>query len=244
MEERINKVLESIGLNKNEIKIYVDLIGHNESSALEISKRTKIHRSNTYDAIRKLMERGFIKEVIEEKKRFFKAVEPEKIRDYIKQQQNEVDVILPYLKGMTCQTPDKEEVSVARGVFSVRESLNDLLAQREPIYVLGASVESVETLGLGFLKEFHASRIKRKIIMKHIYNQNAQERIKKLNTMKLTEAKAFPNNFYSIVSTNICADYTMFLFFTNPVLAIKIRNKNLSESYRNYFEILWKQAKR
>ncbi|MFZ5954792.1 MAG: helix-turn-helix domain-containing protein, partial [Nanoarchaeota archaeon] len=42
MKDKVSEVLKSIGLNKNEIEIYIDLIGHKSSTALEISKRTKI----------------------------------------------------------------------------------------------------------------------------------------------------------------------------------------------------------
>ena len=243
MEEKINRVLESIGLNKNEIKIYLDLIKYQNSSALDISKRTKIHRSNTYDAIRKLIERGFISEIIEDRKRLFKAMNPEKIKDYVTQQQNEVDLIIPYLKNVSCDSKSNDCVTISKGVFSVRESLHDLLKLKKPIYVLGASREALDSLGMGFLKEFHDERIKDKIMMSHIYNQNALERIAKLNKMKYTEARCFPNKFCSIVSTNVCDDTVLLLVFSNPITSITIKNKELADSYVNYYQMLWKQSK-
>ena len=62
-ERKILEVLEFIGLHKNERIIYLDLIKNGSSTALEVSKRTKIHRPNTYDALRKLLEKGFISQV-------------------------------------------------------------------------------------------------------------------------------------------------------------------------------------
>jgi HTH-type transcriptional regulator, sugar sensing transcriptional regulator len=244
MEGKVVQILERIGLSKNEIKIYLDLAQQDSSSALEISKRTQIHRSNTYDAIRKLIERGFISEIIEDKKKLFRAKEPEKIKDYIKQQEQEVESILPYLKMFSSEdNREKEGVSTAKGTFAVREALHDLLKLNKQINVYGASIKSIDAFGLGFLKDFHAERIKQKISMRHIYDADAIERTKYLTRMKLTEAKILPKKYYSIVSTNICGDTVMFLIFSNPASAIIIKNKSIAEAYSNYFEILWKQAR-
>lgn len=243
MEAKVISILESIGLNKNEIKIYLDLISHDGSSALEISKRTKIHRSNTYDAIRKLIERGFIREIVDEKKRMFKAVEPEKILDYIKQQEQEVNAVMPFLKNLSCESNEGEGVSIARGIFAVRESLNGLLELRQPIEVFGASKSAIDTLGTGFMKEFHAERVRKKVSMKHIYSIDTIDRIHQLKKVKLLDVKCFPNKYCSIVTTNICGDTVLLLVFSSPVTSITIKNKEIADSYRQYFEVLWKQAK-
>jgi sugar-specific transcriptional regulator TrmB len=197
MEDKVSLVLGSIGLNKNEIKIYLDLIQHGKSSALDISKRTKIHRSNTYDAIRKLTERGFIEEILEEKKRFFHSVQPNKLRDYIRQQENEICSIIPCLSNMANIDEPVEKVSILRGVFAVRESLRDLLKLNKPIMVYGVSHESVESLGYGYIKEFHSERIKGKILMRNIYSQDAAIRAKQFKKMKFDEARVFPEKFHS-----------------------------------------------
>ena len=80
MISQINDILRSIGLNKNEVKIFLDLIKKNSSSALEISKRTEIHRSNVYDSLRVLMEKGFVGELTGNKKKIFQALDPLRIK--------------------------------------------------------------------------------------------------------------------------------------------------------------------
>lgn len=243
MEEKINQALEKIGLNKNEIKIYLDLLKYKNSSALDISKRTGIHRSNTYDALRKLIEIGFITELIEEKKRFFSSMDPEKIRYYLKQQEKELDDLIPYLKSIACEKSETENVSIEKGIFAVRESLYDLLKLNKPINVYGASTKSVEILGEGFLKEFHSDRIKEKVIMRHIYDEDSIERVKHLNKLKFTEAKYFPKKYNTVAATILCDNITLIIIFSSPISAILIKNREISEAYNRYFELLWRQAK-
>lgn len=244
MEEKINQVLESIGLNKNEVKIYLDLIRYSRSSALDISKRTHIHRSNTYDAIRKLIDRGFVNEIIEEKKKMFKAVGPEKIKDFVRQQELEIDSIIPMLNQFCSFSENNgSTIMTCKGIFALRESLADLLNKNQDIYILGAPHQIINTLGLGFIKEFHRIRIKKKIQMNHIYNQDAMDRIKVLNKMKYTEARCLEKKYQSSVVTTICGDTVLLYIFTNPVTTIVIKDQAVAESYRNHFLALWSRAK-
>lgn len=243
MEQRINQVLESIGLNKNEIKAYLDLLKHNNSSALEISKRTGIHRPNTYDTLRELINKGFVKEIVDQKKRLFTAMNPEKLNEYLKNQVLELNDIMPALKMFSSETPEQENVSLEKGIFSVRESLRDLLKLNQPINIYGASQVSVDSFGEGFLKEFHKERIKKKIIMRHIYDETAIERVRYLNTVPFTEARYLPKKYSTIASTAICGDTVLLIIFSSPFSAIKIKNKAIADTYNQYFELLYRDAK-
>jgi len=244
MEERITKVLESIGFNKNEVKIYLDLIRYSKSGALDISKRTHIHRSNTYDAIRKLIEKGFVTEIVEEKKKVFQAVNPEKIKDFIRQQEIELDAVLPSLKQVCSYSENKGSMIInCKGTFALRESLLDLLNQSKPIFVLGAPQKMIDVLGLGFLKEFHKIRSKKKIQMDHIYNLDAVDRVKVLNKLPCTSAKCMDKKFDSSIATTFSGDTVLLHIFTTPVTTITIKDQAVADSYKSHFDALWKMAK-
>lgn len=244
MEEKIKYILSSVGFNNNEIIIYLDLLKQKKSSILEISKRTKIHRSTVYEGVQRLIEKGFIKEIIEEKKKWFKVQNPEKIEDYFKQKEQELKEILPSLMQIHAQEEEnKEEIIISKGIFGVREALMDLLENTKIINVFGSSQEAVDVLGLGFLKEFHDKRIKKDILMRHIFSQEAGARAVELSKIKLTETKCFPKKYYSIVSTNICEDRVLLIVFGTIVSGILIKNKNIADSYNKYFEILWSKAR-
>lgn len=242
MEDKITEVLSSIGLNRTEIKIYLDLVTHNISSALEISNRTKIYRANTYDTLRRLIEKGFVKEALRENKKVFQSIGPERIKDYIKQKEQEIDSIIPKIKEISNNDTKKENISMTRGVFALREALLGLLELNQPINVLGIPINAIEKLGEGFLKDFHKQRIKKKILMRHVYNQNAAQRIKELNSMEFTQAKHLSKKYDSFVATNICGDKLVMFVFNDPISVIEIKNKDLADAYNKYFEILWTHA--
>jgi sugar-specific transcriptional regulator TrmB len=242
MEEKINDLLASIGLSKNERIVYLDLIKYGKSTALEIAKRTSIHRTNTYDALRSLQEKGFINELIDDKKRTFSARKPDTIVDYIMHQKSEIESLLPHFQSIAREGKQDAEVSLAKGTFAFREALLDLLALKKPINVYGASNASINIYGLGFLKEFHARRIKEKVMMRHIYNEDAPDRIKQLNAMKYTAARYLPKEYDTMVSTVVCGPYVLLSMFNTPPYLIILKNEQIADTYNRYFEILWKQA--
>src|SRR3989338_8428099 len=160
-ENKVINVLEFIGLHKNERIIYLDLLKNGASTAVDISKRTKIHRPNTYDALRKLIDKGFISQTRTPLKNFFHAMDASKIKDYIEQKKQEVEEIIPHIAEFSKKVTQKEDISISKGTFAARGAALDLLEIGKEIKVFGASRQAVETFGHGFLKDFHAKRIKK-----------------------------------------------------------------------------------
>ena len=87
------------------------------------------------------------------------------------------------------------------------------------------------------------SFIKKELSMKHIYDFDAINRIKKLNKMKLTESRYVPHKYFSVVSTNVCGDIVLIMIFKNPFIVIRIKNKEVAESYRKFFNFIWEKAR-
>jgi len=243
-ENKITEILTSMGFNKNEIVLYIDLVKHDNSTALEISKRTGIHRTNVYDSLRRLLEKGFLREVVKDNKKIFNAVELEKITDFMEQKKKEFELVLPQLKQFSSVNETRGDISISEGIFALRSAALDLLKLNSPIITYGAaSNETVNSFGEGFLKEFHQERIKKKILMRHIYNKSSIERVKFLNTKKFTEAKYLPEKYDTNASTTVCKDVVYLFIFGKPLIVIKIKNQEVANAYERYFELMWKSAK-
>jgi len=239
-KSKIFSILESIGFNKNEIKVYLNLIQSGKSGVIDISKRTGIHRSNTYDILNKLLEKGIVDQSIENDKKFFYPVDPQDLYDYLKQKEKKLAEIIPEIEKIQNLPYEQRRVTISEGLNSAKNIISHLLDFKEPIYALGASKEFLELIE-GFFEEFHRQRIKRKIVLKSILEIDAMKYIKRLNQMDYTEARYLPSNS-SKTLTYICKDKVIILIWENSVSVITIENTSTSESYKNYFNILWEEA--
>jgi sugar-specific transcriptional regulator TrmB len=244
MEDHIREVLKSLGLNRSETDVYLDLVKNNASSALEISKRAGIHRPNTYDALRKLISRGFVREIIIGNKKGFQSLEPERLMEYFKERQKEIEGIVPKIKEISRGALEKDNVSLSKGMFSLRRALFTLLEQNQPIDVYSIPSKVMNTFGEAFcnLKDFHKERVKRKILIRHIYSQENPEITEKLCKMKCSEARHLGKKVDHLVNTIVCGDTVLTIIFSEPISIIEIKNKKISESYHHHFDTLWNRA--
>lgn len=239
---KITETLESIGMNKNEILIYLDLIKVGSSSAHDISKRTKIHRPNVYDTLDKMIKKGVVTSSIEDNRKVFYPIEPKNLLEYLKQKEYELQEAIPEIEKFRTNSKKERKVEMAEGIRAFRIILNDLLDRGEDILVYGIPKNVPDKIG-GFLNDFHERRIKKGVTMKHIYNKDAEKRVKYLNDMQCTEARYLPSLFDSTSSTLISGNVVMLIFWEDPMFIVTIQNESIAKAYQKYFEILWEEAK-
>jgi len=201
---------------------------------MDISKRTKIHRSNTYDVLKKLLEKGIATQSIENEKKFFYPVEPSDLLSYLKQKENFLGKVIPEIEKIQNKPKEERKVIISDGLNSVKNILMHLLECGESISVYGTPKEVIDLLG-GFLNEFHRLRIEKKIPIRHILGVDSMKRVRELNKLEFTEARYFPSSYNSKISTNICGDKLVLILWEVPVSAIVIENKSIAKAYKNYY---------
>src|SRR3989344_8472655 len=86
-------ILNKVGLSAGEIKVYQALLTLGATSLNNIHEKTGIERRNIYDIINKLIERGFITYIDENKKRTYTLAPPKKILAYLEEKQATIETI-------------------------------------------------------------------------------------------------------------------------------------------------------
>ncbi len=233
--------LEKIGLSPNEAKCYLTLLRLGSASANEISRESGIHRVSVYDALRGLREKGLISQITKANKLLFEAGNPEKISEIIKQKEEsleEVKKIIPELFESFNTAKEKQDVHSFKGLAGIKTILNEMLKSKTDILDFGAEYKIKDFLVYDY-KKWDKERIKDKIKMKIIANI----KIKPIK-ISLTEIKFIPKEFNSNVSTYIFDGKIALIMWVENPIGILIEHRAVYESYKNYFEYLWKIAKK
>lgn len=239
--DKLNEFLVSIGFKENETRVYSILLESGISSVLDISKKTNMHRSNVYDSLRSLVQKGLVYEVEDEKKMFY-ARPLSSLLIYIKEKDLELNELIKEQENKISKKPFETKTRISKGVFAMRESIYNLLETNAPISVYGIPDKAPEMIG-PILNEFHKKRVKLKVLMRHIYNSNAMERVSYLNKMAYTEARILPSKYNTIATTIISGDKVKIILWEDEITVIEIIDNDIAKSYQNYFEILWKKAR-
>lgn len=233
------EVLKQSGLTHNEALVYQALLELGPSLAGQISRKTGLHRRTVYDTTEMLIQKGLIGYILKNNRRFFEAASPKKFLDIIKEKENLINNSLSEMMLLYTKTQEKQETNFYKGKQGLKTVMEDQLKQgTKEILILGASPLAYEILEFYF-KWFDVKRRKQKIKARIIFNKSYKK-----SRIPLAEIKYLPKKYTSPLAVNIYRDkVAIILWSKNNPIAIVIKNKDVSEGYKKYFELMWKIAK-
>jgi len=246
------KILNQIGLNDSEIRVYFALLELDESSVGAIIEKAKVQDSKIYVILEKLIEKGLASFVIKNNVKHYQASDPKNLIELldnkekeIVNQKQEIRKLIPAIEERRTLRADKQEAIVFEGIEGVKAAFNRIIDTLKPgeeylVFTLG------EELGLPIVKTFfqnyHKKRIEKKIKVRLIVNQKIKEIFRK-------------NHLYPGMSTRytnlgiptgifIYENKVMSVVWSDKPTAFVISSKANTQRYREFFEYLWKLAKK
>ena len=132
------KIIQEIGLSNTEVKVYLALLELGSALAGEITKKSMVNRTNVYDALERLIEKGLVSYVISANRKVFEPVKPERLQNILKEKQEKLDSILSELKLKYKMSKPKEEATIFKGKKGIKSILEDALKEKKEIYAYGA----------------------------------------------------------------------------------------------------------
>jgi len=227
--------LKQAGLTESESKIYLALLDLGPSMAGAIARKSGLHRRTVYDTTEMLIKKGLIGYIIQNNRRFFKASPPERILEILKEKQNNLAPIIKTLQEKYSKTKEKEETNFYKGHEGLKSVFEEQLNEKE-ILILGANKDASQILQYYF-KWYNKKRVSKKIKTRII----AQTR--DFTKLKNAQMKYLPEKYSNPVAINIYGDKTAIILWAKKPMAIVIKNKDITEGYKKYFELMWKIAK-
>ena len=230
--------LKQAGLTENESKVYLALLDLGPALAGQISRKTGLHRRTVYDTTEMLIKKGLLGYILKNNRRLFQASNPQRFLDILKEKQ---DLLSPLVSEMTAKfslTKEKEETNFYKGKEGLKAVFEDQLQSKGEILILGASAKAYEVLKFYF-KWYDKTRKEKKIKTRIIATD------KKISRVALADIRYLPEKYSNPVSVNVYGEKVAIILWhqTNP-FAVVIKNKEIAKSYRDYFELMWKVAKK
>ena len=244
--------LKQAGLTEGESKVYLSLLKLGSSTTGPIIKNSKIAKSIVYQILDKLIEKGLVSYIIKEKTKYFQAAQPDKILEYLEKKEKEIldskkqiEKILPNL--ISFQNSSQEgEVRLYLGIKGIRtayEHIYQKLSKGDEFYFLGVSPETSEEQDI-YWKHDHVRRIKAGIKCKLLFNKGTSKKIIiDRNKYKYCQAKIMHSQIQTPAMFMTYKDTTVIILQKESPIAIEIINKDITDSFQNYFSEYWKKAK-
>lgn len=239
--------LTGLGLSEHEISLYLTLLEWSESLASDLAEKVGLNRTHTYDILESLINKGLASYIIKDNSRYFLATNPNRLLDNIKekekalqQQQEKIKQLIPALLNLKRPKEEKTKAEIFCGKEGVKMVYNDILKEAKEYHVLGATGKIAEIMQFYF-PQHEKERIKKKIKLKLLFNESVKN--KGIATKrKYAEIRFLPYEYFSPIPIVVYNNKIVTLIWTEP-LAIIVKNREVAETYRKYFNLLWKISK-
>lgn len=246
------RTLENIGLTEGEIKTYIALLKLGSSSIGPIAKEGQVSSSKIYYILDKLEKKGFASQIEKNGVMHFQVVEPSKIKDYIKQREDELkalekdfDNFLPELEEYYQNSSNIQNVKVYQGLKGLKAAHEHIylkLGRGDGYYYLGIPAYQPEEQHRYWEKD-HERRAKAGLQGKLLFNQDTDRAIlQNRNSYRFSDARYMPTSIKTPTYFLIYDDTVLITMPLKDPIAIEIISKETASSFKAYFEEFWKRT--
>ncbi|MFH1510928.1 MAG: helix-turn-helix domain-containing protein, partial [Candidatus Woesearchaeota archaeon] len=227
-----NSALEQVGLTKVETKVYLAVLDLGSSLAGAITRDSGIQRRSVYDALERLIQKGLVSYIKTNNRRFYQAANPKRILEISQEKLDQVKKLLPELELKYSMSREKQDTTFYRGKHGLKTVFDDQIRDAQEILVFGASTYAYEIIKYYF-DRYDLQRQRKGIHVRAIFCEKLQRKVPD------ADIRYLPKQYSSHAATNVYGDKVAIILWTENPLAILISQKEIAESYRKYFELLW-----
>jgi sugar-specific transcriptional regulator TrmB len=239
-------ILQSFGLTKIEAEIYELLLSLGDVPMAEITRVTGRHPQVVYRLVDQLVSKGLVLTEIRRHRRYVRAEDPKIFEQVQSEKLRRLKEVVPELCALQRQ-PKEAFVRIERGREAIQALRKRAFSELTPggiYYILSASgTRFYELMGEAFEK-VERLRIKRKVRKKMLAFESQRTMLEENETMRTyVEMRYLPETFPVPTSTNIYSNVVAIQIWSEDPIVILIESAEVAQSYKDYFETLWKIAK-
>ena len=243
-----NNILKSLGLTENEVKVYLSILQLGTCSGTQIRKHTRVSNSQVYSALDTLITNGLITYEKRASGKKYTALDPSVIKKIIEKRNKAIEESIPYLQHLQNNNISSTETAIFEGLSGFKNAMVNLAEEcpkNETIYIIGFSNQAYKNKQLAdILRDVNKISKQKKHRFKMILDNPKNKFFKQRAGEGLSEIKFMRGGFKSPAAIDIFQDFVYILLWDEHPYAIRIKNKNLADGFKTYFDFLWNIAKK
>jgi|TARA_B100001971_G_C18194770_1_gene540785 sugar-specific transcriptional regulator TrmB len=242
-------IYEALDITQGEKKVYAALIKLRSSTTGPLYRKAQVSQSKVYEILDRLQKKGLAASIVKNGKTFWHPANPsiflKKIEhdlEIVKERKKVLEKELPQLLKQDTYPSDEAQVLVGyNGFRSCLYSLLDTFSSQEEFLVLGSPVVIPEPFNT-FLKAFNKERIDKNIHAKFLYGEKLRTFAKEMYSLPKTKLRFMSGLTPSTIA--IGKDRIIIMTWENTGKFVVIMGTDIANSYRLFFESLWKMSKK
>lgn len=233
---------KDLGLTDNEARIYLLLLRQGVMNPTQIAQKLGLHRGYVYDTLERMQEKEVVNSVLVNNKKFFQATSPQHLVELLRLRLEDMQKIAPDLQKLMAMTKEETHVGVHKGKYVYRTLIKDVLATVKPhdeVLLVGIDEEVLTTEVEPIYLKRYFNMIKTKNIRERIIIKTGGKRIKE----KTLSYKELDEKYIGKTAQIIYGNKVALFVLGTPYYLIVIENKDVADTYRKQFDLLWQIAR-
>ncbi len=242
--------LATIGLSKSERIAYDALLSRGTLTPPELAKISGLTRVNSYAALKGLTQKGLVHEQDIQNRRAYSLLPPTKLRELARRRTDEVrtnldslEGLIPTLMNQYALVSGQPGISHYEGIEGIKKVYEDTLRPPYPeeVLVLRSIYDSEELED--FIQKYVERRAKLGIKSQTVSPPGIRHPL--LGEEELLRSLRFlpRENFSLPAEISIYGDKIALISLRKDFIATIIQSKDIAETLRILFEIIWQNAK-
>jgi len=248
------EVLRKIGLSESEIKVFLIVFQLGECTVRKIVDKVGKHRTNVYDTLEKLSNKGLISGATKNKIKHFYITNPYKLEEYFKErekdfrkQEQSLRNFIVGLNKLSIKSKKKQNIEVFQGIDGLRSlyyRLTGAATAKDMVYIVGSVKKVFKILEYHLLdigKRSAKINLKgRMIASEMVFKRKVTGLIKRFVDL---DVRFIPREFLSPTSVIIFKNFVGYFNYVDEPFIVLVDDALIAKSYKDYFENMWKKAK-
>jgi HTH-type transcriptional regulator, sugar sensing transcriptional regulator len=238
--------LISIGLKSGEARVFLTLLKLGSAKVGQIVKDSNVSYSKVYNVLDRLSSKGLVSHIILGNVKYFNAVEPYRLEEYIKRKEQEVrkqseaaNKLIPELAKIVYKNRQSDMAEIFIGDKGIRTAYEILLrdATSKDVLYYFYPFEGYHPIASPFYSRLYLFQKHKKVQQRGIATLDFKQskhyaEISKGARMKFVD-------FPLPATMDIFKDKLLIISWEN-VTGILISSKEIAGHFRNYFDSIWK----
>lgn len=168
LDEKQAKLVQTLGLSEAQVAVYLAALELGQANVQEISRKSGVKRTSIYNFIDSLKERQFLSEIKKGKRRLYSAANPASLIQIEKSRLASLEQLVPSLLAINNAESQKPKVTYHEGVDGMQEIYNQMLHDKQTIYVWEDLDRMFSIMPEGFTTNYPIERTRLKIPVRAI----------------------------------------------------------------------------
>ncbi len=235
--------LIAAGLHEKQARVYLACLEGGAAKVPEIAKRAQIKRTTAYGVIDELLAMGLISTSYKGKTKLYRAEDPEKIIELLKERERRMAQVLPQLTDVFLTRNTRPNIQFFEGREGVKKIYADILeCTSKQVKQIVRSQDHNAVVGDAFVKEYMQQKVARRITSYNLHpkvgNLYSTDRGRE-NPTFMRHVRYLPPSVFHAAMIMIYDHKVAMVSTKEENFGFIIESKEFSNTLNAFFDFMW-----